>query len=139
MSSIVHFHTREKKNRVVGVCVCLCVKITFDSTPKTEIDLLRCFFFCLRYNGFKFITVNPFRKLRQNFWYFLLISFWNTLTRFMYVFMFIFESFLTVSITFRICPGVFVKREKEIEKNLSFFIVVVRKKNKMFVTVFCLV
>lgn len=46
MSSIVHFHTREKKNRVVGVClvVCDCVKIKFDSTPKTEIDLLRCFF-----------------------------------------------------------------------------------------------
>lgn len=44
MSSIVHFHTREKKNRVVGVCLFVCVKITFDSTPKTEIDLLRCFF-----------------------------------------------------------------------------------------------
>lgn len=93
-------------------------------------------FFCLRYNGFKFITVNfRLENFGKTFGIFCWFLFWNTLTRFMFMYVCIFESFLTVSTTFRICPCVFCKTRKGNRKKTCHFRLVCCPKNKMFVIV----
>lgn len=79
------------------------------------------------------MTLLFLRKLRQNFFF---VGFWNTLTRFYYMLLYMFESFLTVSTTFRICPCV-CKTRKGNRKKLVILDCCCPK-NKMFLIVFCL-
>lgn len=68
---------------------------------------------------------------------FFLLVFWNTLTRFYYMLLYMFESFLTVSTTFRICPCV-CKTRKGNRKKLVILDWCCPK-NKMFLIVFLFV
>lgn len=97
-----------EKRKIESLVYVWCVITCKDNVwfyPKNR-NWLTTLLLCLRYNGFKFITVMTLlfvRKLRQNFF---MLVFWNTLTRFYYMLLYMFESFLTVSTTFRICPCV---------------------------------
>lgn len=103
--------------------------------PKNR-NWLTTLLLCLRYNGFKFINSNDafvFKKTSAKLFF---VGFWNTLTRFYYMLLYMFESFLTVSTTFRICPCV-CKTRKGNRKKLVILDWCCPK-NKMFLIVFCL-
>lgn len=109
--------------------------------PKNR-NWLTTLLLCLRYNGFKFINSNDafvFKKTSAKLFF---VGFWNTLTRFYYMLLYMFESFLTVSTTFRICPCVCKTRKGNRKKTCHFRLVLSEKQdvfNCFFVCLFGLI